>query len=125
MSISEDSSKNQKEEGLQVPSISQQKPEQPRWLEMIIEGYPEQVGDILRTLPTMIGGNPKKIESETKIAMRTLAGFFIMMIVIVVLTAVLAYKGVISGDAVGFILGSAFGSMITFLYRYLIPAEPQ
>lgn len=117
---------NQEEKSIEVPNkpMSPQK-QQPQWLEMIIERYPKQVGEILETLPSMIGGNPKKIEAETKIAMRTLKGFFYLMGIIVVLTTILAYKGVLGGDAVGFILGSAFGSMITFLYRYLIPVETQ
>jgi len=71
----------------------------------------------------MVLGNPKKIEADTKIALRTLTGFFILMVIIVTITAFLAYNKILGGDAVGFILGSAFGSITTFLYRYLIPAE--
>lgn len=104
--------------------IDSQKTGQPQWIDMLIERYPEQVGVLLETIPSIIAGNPKKIESETKIAISTLRGFFVLMTTIVILTAFLAYKGILGGDAVGFILGSAFGSMITFLYRYLIPEEP-
>lgn len=127
MLIPKTTSKNQEEKSLQ-PSAKPANPqvsEQPRWLETIIERYPEQVGELLKALPEMITGNPKKIEAETKIAMRTLTGFFILMGVIVTITAILAYNKILGGDAVGFILGSAFGSITTFLYRYLIPAETQ
>lgn len=125
MLIPRTTSKNQEGKSLQVSAkpVTPQASEQPRWLETIIERYPEQVGELLKALPEMITGNPKKIEAETKIAMRTLTGFFILMGVIVTITAVLAYNKILGGDAVGFILGSAFGSITTFLYRYLIPAE--
>lgn len=124
MLIPKTTSKSQEEKGLQVPMpMPQQVPERPNWLEMMIERYPEQVGKLLETLPVMVTGNPKQIEADTKIALRTLTGFFTLMVIIVSLSSFLAYKGVLGGDAVGFILGSAFGSIITFLYRYLIPAE--
>lgn len=124
MLIPKTTSKSQEEKGLQVPRhMPQQVPERPNWLEMMIERYPEQVGKLLETLPVMVTGNPKQIEADTKIALRTLTGFFTLMVIIVSLSSFLAYKGVLGGDAVGFILGSAFGSIITFLYRYLIPAE--
>jgi len=126
MSNPETSNKNQEEKSLAFtePRTSN-KMAQPQWLEMIIENYPEQVKGLLDILPAVLAGNPKKIEAETKIAISTLRGFFILMAIIISLTAFLPYNGILSGDAVGFILGSAFGSMITFLYRYLIPAEPQ
>ncbi len=126
MSNPETSNKNQEEKSLAFtePRTSK-KMAQPQWLEMIIENYPEQVKGLLDILPVVLAGNPKKIEAETKIAISTLRGFFILMAIIISITAFLAYNGILSGDAVGFILGSAFGSMITFLYRYLIPAEPQ
>lgn len=125
MILSKTTSKNQEEKSLQISdkSIPQQVPGQTQWLETIIERYPEQVGELLKVLPEMITGNPKKIEAETKIALRTLTGFFILMVIIVTITAFLAYNKILGGDAVGFILGSAFGSITTFLYRYLIPAE--
>ncbi|MEA3323581.1 MAG: hypothetical protein U9Q37_00335 [Euryarchaeota archaeon] len=126
MSPPEASNENKEENRLvQTEPIATQKVAQPQWVDTIIERYPEQVGMLLETLPTVIAGNPQKIEADTKIAVNTLRGFFILMSIIVILTAFLAYKGVLSGDAVGFILGSAFGSMITFLYRYLIPDETQ
>lgn len=125
MILSKTTNTNQEEKSLQISgkSVPQQAPKQPLWLETIIERYPEQVGELLKVLPEMITGNPKKIEAETKIALRTLTGFFILMVMIVTLTAFLAYNKILGGDAVGFILGSAFGSITTFLYRYLIPAE--
>lgn len=127
MILSKTTSTNQEEKSLQISdkSVPRQVPGQPQWLETIIERYPEQVGELLKVLPEMITGNPKKIEAETKIALRTLTGFFILMVIIVTLTAFLAYNKILGGDAVGFILGSAFGSITTFLYRYLIPAETQ
>jgi|GEM_PF-3434717 len=125
MILSKTTSTNQEEKSLQISdkSVPQQAPGQPQWLETIIERYPEQVGELLKVLPEMVLGNPKKIEAETKIALRTLTGFFILMVIIVTITAFLAYNKILGGDAVGFILGSAFGSITTFLYRYLIPAE--
>lgn len=125
MILSKTTSTNQEEKSLQISdkSVPQQVPGQPQWLETIIERYPEQVGELLKVLPEMVLGNPKKIEAETKIALRTLTGFFILMVIIVTITAFLAYNKILGGDAVGFILGSAFGSITTFLYRYLIPAE--
>lgn len=127
MLVPRTTSKNKEEKSLQVPteSATPQVPGQPQWIETIIERYPEQLGELLKALPEMITGNPKRIEAETRIAMRTLTGFFILMVVIVTLTAFLAYNKILGGDAVGFIFGSAFGSIITFLYRYLIPAETQ
>ncbi len=129
MLIPRTTNKNQEEKSLQVsdkpltPQVQGQP--QPQWLEMIMERYPEHVGELLKVLPEIITGNPKQIEADTKIAMRTLTGFFTLMAGIIIITAFLAYKGVLGGDAVGFILGSAFGSIITFLYRYLIQAETQ
>jgi len=43
------------------------------------------------------------------------------MFAILIVTSALAYIERLSGETVAFIFGTAFGSVITFLYRYLAP----
>jgi hypothetical protein len=53
--------------------------------------------------------------------MITTISFVLLMFAIVGVTSYLIMIGKLGGDTVAFIFGTAFGSDITFLYRYLTP----
>lgn len=52
-------------------------------------------------------------------------GVFVVVLAVLIITGVLAYVGKLSGDAVAFVFGTAFGSLLTLLYRYLKPREEE
>lgn len=90
-------------------------------LKVIIEKYPDPVGKILEAISYYIGGNPEEIKAEARLSFTTTMGFIILMFLIVGITSGLAFANKLSGETVAFIFGTAFGSIITFLYKYLTP----
>jgi hypothetical protein len=87
----------------------------------LVDKYPEPMGKVLEAIAYKISGNPEEIKAEAKLATYTTLGFIGLMIGILVATSALAFVGRLSGETVAFIFGTAFGSIITFLYRYLAP----
>jgi len=77
--------------------------------------------EILDALAVVLRGHPEEIKADYKLTAWTTVGFFVLMIAILIATTVLSLAGNLSGDAVAFIFGTAFGSIITFMYRYLSP----
>jgi len=85
----------------------------------LVNRYPEPMGKILEAIAYRISGNPEEIKAEAKLATYTTIGFIALMFTIVAVTSALALVGRLGGETVAFIFGTAFGSIITFLYRYL------
>jgi hypothetical protein len=91
----------------------------------LLNKYPEPMGKILESIAFRISGNPEEIKAETKLALSTTIGFIVLMFMIVGVTSALALVGKLGGETVAFIFGTAFGSIITFLYRYLTPGREE
>jgi hypothetical protein len=87
----------------------------------LVNKYPEPMGKVLEAIAYRISGNPEEIKAEAKLATYTTIGFIALMVGILIATSALAFVGRLSGETVAFIFGTAFGSIITFLYRYLTP----
>jgi len=92
-------------------------------LKLILEKYPDPVGKILEAISYYISGHPEEIKAEARLSLTTTVGFIALMFLIVGITSWLAFTDKLSGDTVAFIFGTAFGSIITFLYKYLTPEE--
>jgi len=91
----------------------------------LLNKYPQPMGKILEAIAYRISGNPEEIKAEAKLATYTTIGFIALMVGILVATSVLAFVGRLNGETVAFIFGTAFGSIITFLYRYLTPRSEE
>ncbi len=91
----------------------------------LLNKYPEPMGKILESIAYRISGNPEEIKAETRLALSTTIGFIALMFLIVSVTSALALVGKLGGETVAFIFGTAFGSIITFLYRYLTPGREE
>ena len=87
----------------------------------LIQKSPNPLKEILDALAVVLRGHPEEIKADYKLTAWTTAGFFVLMIAILIATSALSLAGNLSGDAVAFIFGTAFGSIITFMYRYLSP----
>lgn len=79
--------------------------------------------EILDALAVVLRGHPEEIKVDYRLTAWITFGFFVLMIGILIATSALSLYGKLSGDAVAFIFGTAFGSIITFMYRYLSPGK--
>jgi hypothetical protein len=126
-----DKRKKEIEEVGQVEEITEEKPQESKpqgmsWNEavmMLLQKSPDPLGKITETIVEILHGSPEEIKAEYSLVKSTTLAFVGLMSAIIVITSVLAVMDKLSGDTVAFIFGTAFGSIITFLYRYLSGKE--
>jgi hypothetical protein len=95
-------------------------------IEKLIEKSPDPLKTIIDGIVVAIRGRPEELKMEYKITRMTLFGFFVLMCGILTVTTILTTMNKMTGETAAFIFGTAFGSIITFLYKFLLPSsEPE
>lgn len=92
-------------------------------LEKLIEKCPDPLAKILDTISDAFIGHPEAIKADYRITLAITTGFLALMFAIVGVTTWLAVLEKLSGETVAFVFGTAFGSIMTFLFRYLASKE--
>jgi hypothetical protein len=92
-------------------------------VERLIEKSPDPLGKILDTVSHALTGHPEEIKADYRVTLVTTIGFLALMFSIVVVTTWLAAIGKLGGETVAFVFGTAFGSIITFMFKYLAPSK--
>jgi len=93
--------------------------------EDIIKIVLEKSEDPLSAIINALRGHPEQIKAEYRLTMTISICFVALMFAIIGITGYLVIIGKLGGETVAFIFGTAFGSVITFLYRYLAPQESE
>jgi len=99
-------------------------PQKTTW-EEIIKIVMEKSPDPLSMIINALRGHPEEIKAEYRLTMTVSICFVALMFAIILVTSCLVIIGKLGGETVAFIFGTAFGSVITFLYRYLAPTEKE
>ena len=107
--------------------IEKAQPIQPRttsW-EEIIKILLEKNPDPMSTIINALRGHPEEIKAEYRLTTMIAVSFVLLIAAIIGITSYLVTIGKLSGETVAFIFGTAFGSIITFLYKYLSPRKEE
>ena len=95
-------------------------------IEKMIEKSPDPLKTIIDGIVDAIRGRQEELKIEYRITKMTLIGFFLLMGGILAATTVMTTMNKMTGETAAFIFGTAFGSIITFLYKFLLPRpEPE
>ena len=81
-----------------------------------MEKYPEQVKRFLDVLIELLEWYPRE---SAKKALKVIYISFIVLSIIVLGSITLAFKGILSGETLSFILGSVAGYIFAFLHKFL------
>lgn len=98
------------------------------WIDVaneLVKKSSDPLGKILDFIAVALQGRPEEIRAELEVSRMITIGVFVIVLAVLIITGALAYVGKLSGDAVAFVFGTAFGSLLTFLYRYLKPREEE
>lgn len=105
------------------------KPKPPDLIESLAKHFPKETGELMmaikEVLMTWTGSRPEQIKAEIQLESRVSIGFMILMGVVFAVTGFLAWQKVLGSDTVAFIFGTAFGSLVTFLYKFLMGEEKE
>jgi len=105
------------------------KPKPPDLIESLAKHFPKETGELMmaikEVLLTWTGSRPEQIKAEIQLESRVSIGFMILMGVVFAVTGFLAWQKVLGSDTVAFIFGTAFGSLVTFLYKSLMGEEKE
>lgn len=105
------------------PPLTKEEAEWARVVEKFFEKSPDPLHEIGEIINTAIRGRPEAIKAEYTLKKHTMFAFVILIALMLSLTTWLAVLNKLSGDTIAFIFGTAFGSIITFLYRFLSGKE--
>ena len=112
------------EPATKLPAQQQQ---QPNIIESLHKYFPQEGGQLLLAIKDILlsytGSNPEQVKAQMKIESRVTLGFMIMVGAIIGLSFFLALAGILSGETIAFIFGTSFGSIVTFLYKFLVETE--
>jgi hypothetical protein len=106
--------------------LEQPETKETKWADVVkvfLEENPNLVHEIADAVTIAIRGRPEVIKAEYTLKKYTMVAFVILIGVMLSLTTWLAVLDKLSGDTIAFIIGTAFGSIITFLYRFLSGKE--
>jgi hypothetical protein len=120
--LSNGASHMSKKEVKELPPPPPNAERQPTWEEvvkMLFEKSPDPLHEITDTIIQAIRGRPETIKAEYDLKKYTMLASFFVICAILFITTILCILGKLSGDTIAFIFGTAFGTVITFLYRYL------
>jgi hypothetical protein len=99
----------------------------PDIIESLAKHFPKETGELLtaakEVLLTWTGSKPEQVKADLQIQSRVTLGFMFLMALVVATAGFLAYEKILSGETVAFIFGTAFGSMVTFLYKFLMGTD--
>ena len=105
------------------PPETKEEEEWARVVEKIFEKSPDPLHEIGEIITNAIRGRRETIEAEHLLKKNTMIAFVVLVAMMLLITTYLAVLDKLSGDTVAFIFGTAFGSIITFLYRFLSGKE--
>jgi len=106
--------------------LEQPETKETKWADVVkvfLEKNPNLVHEIADAITVAIRGRPEAIKAEYTLKKYTMVAFVILIGVMLSITTWLAVLDKLSGDTIAFIIGTAFGSIITFLYRFLSGKE--
>jgi VIT1/CCC1 family predicted Fe2+/Mn2+ transporter len=109
----------------ELPSVPP-KAEEKNWANVVkvfLEKNPNFVHEIADAITIAIRGRPETVKAEISLKKWTMGAFVVLIGVMLGITTYLAVLDKLSGDTVAFIFGTAFGSIIGFLYRFLSGKE--
>ncbi len=106
-----------------------EKPKPPDLIESLATHFPKETGELMSAIKevmlTWTGSRPEQVKAEIQLESRVSIGFMILMGLVFVVTGFLAWQKVLGSDTVAFIFGTAFGSLVTFLYKFLMGEEKE
>lgn len=74
-------------------------------------------------LLTWRSSKPKQVKADLQIQSSVALGFIFLMALVRATARFLAWEKILSSETVAFIFWIAFGSMVTFLYKFLLGTE--
>ena len=83
------------------------------WLKEILHDYKGEIGSILRAFA-------KNVEKGPLFKLGTLIAGLLIIVVLIGVIAYLSILGIISGDAVAFLIGAIAGYLFSFLRQHII-----
>jgi hypothetical protein len=100
------------------------KPKPPDFIESLAQHFPKETGELMgafkEVLLTWTGSKPEQIRAGIQLESRVTFGFMALMALVFVVAGFLAWQKILSSETVAFIFGTSFGSMVTFLYKFLM-----
>jgi hypothetical protein len=111
-------SKQTREEPPPPPPEAKWQEELMRLLREIAAKSPDPLHEITNTIIQAVHGRPETVKAEYTLKKYAVIASFVLIAAILVVTTVLSILNKLTGDT-AFILGTAFGSVMAFLYQYL------
>jgi hypothetical protein len=106
-----------------------EEPKPPDLIESLAKHFPKETGELMSAIKEVMlnwtGSRPEQIKAEIMLESRVSIGFMILMGVVFAATGLLAWQKILSSDTVAFIFGTAFGSLVTFLYKFLMGGDKE